>query len=104
MLKRNYFYTAEPKEKNVTKEEFEQFIRNYPRELEKHVSGICYPPAISYNDFELANRWPYRAVAKTFMYTDDEGDLWNEPEENRSYVIMENYEEVFASKTGNMAD
>lgn len=103
MLTQSYFYTAEPKEKNVTKEEFEEFIKNYPRKLIKDVCGISDPPNITYNDLELANKWPYSIVARTFMYSDEEGDYWYCPEEKRTYAIMENYEEVFASKTGNQA-
>ena len=104
MLPQSYFYTVEPRMKNATKEEFEEFIKNYPRKLERDVFGAAEPPAISYNDFELANRWPYSVVARTFMYSDNEGDYYYCPEEKRTYAIMENYEEVFASKTGNKAN
>lgn len=103
MLPQSYFYTAEPKEKNVTKEEFEEFIKNYPRKLERDVCGISDPPNITYNDFELANRWPYSVVARTFMYSDDKEDYYYCPESKRTYAIMENFEEVFSSKTGNQA-
>ena len=103
MLEQSFFYTKEPNMKQVKKDEFYEFIKNYPRELERHVSGISEPPAVSYNDFELANRWPYSVVARTFLYSDKEGDYYYAPEESRVYAIMENYEEVFASKTGNKA-
>ena len=33
MLPQEYFYTAKPITKNVTKEEFMEFIKNYPRKL-----------------------------------------------------------------------
>ena len=56
MHKRTDFYTAEPIEKDVTKEEFYKFVKNYPRKLEYNCCGIPELPAISYNDFELANR------------------------------------------------
>ena len=103
MLPQSYFYTAEPKERNVRKEEFKEFIKNYPRKLERDVCGISDPPNITYNDFELANRWPYSVVARTFMYADNKEDYWYCPENERTYAIMENFEEVFASKTGNQA-
>lgn len=103
MLERSFFYTEEPQIKKVNKAEFEEFIKNYPRELEADCYYVCSPPLISYNDFELANRWPYSIVAKTFLYSDNEGDLYYKPEEQRIYEIMENHEHVFASKTGNMA-
>ena len=65
--------------------------------------GACIPPSVSYNDFELANRWPYSVVASTFLYDDNPGDYLYEPEEERVYMIVENYEELFNSKTGNKA-
>lgn len=103
MLPRNYFYTAEPDMINVTKEEFEKFIEDYPRELERDVCGISDPPNITYNDFELANRWPYSVIARTFLYSDNKEDYWYCPEGERTYAVMKNFEEVFASKTGNQA-
>lgn len=103
MLSQDYFYTAEPINKNVTKEEFEEFIKNYPRKLECDCCGISEPPAISYNDFELANRWPYSIVANTWAYDDNPDNYYYEPEEKRRYYIVENYQELFNSKTGNKA-
>lgn len=104
VLPQEYFYTAEPITKNVTKEEFKEFIKNYPRKLEKDVCGISDPPAVSYNDFELANRWPYSIVASTFLYDDNPDDYFYEPEDKRTYRIVVNHEELFESKTGKMVD
>lgn len=98
-----FFYTAQPVRKNVTKEEFLRFLDSYPRALVCDVFGACDPPAISYNDFELANRWPYSIVASTSYYDDDPDGYYYEPEEDRQYTITVNYEELFASKTGNRA-
>lgn len=97
------FYTAEKIEKQVSKEEFEEFLKNYPRPLDCDVFGACDPPAVSYNDFELANRWPYSIVASTFAYSDKPGDYYYVPEERRKYFIVTNYEELFNSKTGYVA-
>ena len=104
MLPQDYFYTANPIIKRVTKEEFNEFIKNYPRKLERDVCGISGPPAVSYNDFELANRWPYSIVASTFLYDDDPNGWFYEPEDKRAYRIVVNYRELFDSKTGNVAD
>ena len=100
MRKRTDFYTAEPIEKDVTKEEFYEFVKNYPRKLEYNCCGIPELPAISYNDFELANRWPYSVVASTCLYDGKPEDWWYIPEEKRRYTIVTNYEELFNSKTG----
>lgn len=103
MHTREEFYTVELKKKEVSKEEFEDFIKKYPRTLTYDCFGAFEPPAISYNDFELANRWPYSIVASTFAYSDDPKDYDYTPLENRQYYIATNYEEAFNSKTGFMA-
>ena len=99
MLK-NPYYTIEPRMKSVTEAEFKEYLENYPRKLDYDCYAAYEPPAISYNDFELADRWPYSVVASTHAYDDDpEGYYYKKPEDRR-YFVMENYEEVFASKTG----
>lgn len=87
-----------PITRRVTKEEFNAFIRNYPRKLDVDVYGVSEPPNITYNDFELATKWPYSIVASTFLYDDDPNDYYYLPEEDRNYTILENYEEVFESR------
>lgn len=88
----------EPIEKKVTREEFDDFLKNYPRSLKRNVCGISDPPSVTYNDFELANCWPYSVVARTWAYSDKPGDYFYEPEDKRSYIIMVNYKEVFDSR------
>ena len=44
MEKQEFFYTAEQIEKRVSKDEFEQYLANYPRKLERDVCGIGDPP------------------------------------------------------------
>lgn len=103
MLSQEFFYTAKPIREKVSKQEFLNFIKNYPRKLETDWCGISDPPSITYNDFELANRWPYSIVASTFAYSDNLDDYFYEPEDKRDYFIIINYEELFDSKTGNIA-
>lgn len=100
MFSEDKYYSVEPVYKKVTKEEFRKFIEDYPRRLERDVYRVCDPPLISYNDFEMADRWPYSVVAKTFAYEDKPGDYFYAPEEERLYSIMSNYEDVFNSRTG----
>jgi hypothetical protein len=97
----NIFYTAKPIKKKVTKQEFQDFLNNYPRKLTKHYCGISDPPSISYNDFKLSDCWPDSVVANTWEYSDKPGDYYYEPEEKRRYYIVENYEELFESRTIN---
>lgn len=102
MLPMTFFYTKEPVFKEVTKEEFDEFVANYPRHLEANSFAAYTPPLLTYNDFYLADRWPYSVVARTLEY--DEDPYCYHPEGERIYEIMENYKEVFASKTGKMVD
>ena len=83
-MEENIYYSVEPVFKNVTKQEYEKFIHMYPRKLEMNAYGVCEPPLITANDFELAQMWPFSIVAKA----------WND-----QYLIVENYEEMFASRT-----
>jgi len=101
--KPNAFYTAEPLEQTVSKQDFDDFIRNYPRPLERDCFGAYDPPLITYNDFQLANRYPYSVVASTYAYSDDPSHYYYEPERKRKYTIVSNYEELFNSKTGYVA-
>ena len=104
MNNREFYYSVEPKEKLVTKQEFIDFLNSYPRKLIRDVTGICDPPSVSYNDFELADRWPHSTVASTFLYDNDPNGYFYSPEEDRTYIVMENYEEVFDSRTGNKTE
>ena len=101
MNPQSFYYSAEPEFADVSKEEYVKFINNYPRPLNRDVFAACDPPSVTYNDFKLADRWPYSIVASTYLYDDTPGSYFYEPEEKRIYQIMVNYEEVFDSKTGN---
>jgi len=96
----NKFYTGTKKSVRVSKKEFDEFCKNYPRKLSVDVCAISDPPSISFNDFELANRWPYSVVANTWAYDEIPGEYFYEPEEERSYFITINYEELYNNKTG----
>lgn len=104
MNSRDFYYGVKPDMQYVDFETFNKFIKEYPRKLEKDVCGICDPPSITYNDFILADRWPYSAVANTWAYSDDPNDYYYEPVEKRKYRIMKNYAEVFESRTGNKTE
>lgn len=70
----------------VTREEYQEFIENYPRELVKHVCAIVEPPLITFNDFTLGD-WPDSVVSRTWAYSDIKGDRYYEPMEKRRYYI-----------------
>ena len=98
MKSKNIYYSVEPIMKVVNEETLINFLKNYPRKLNRDVTGICDPPALSYNDFKLADRWPSSIVAIGYLWSDDPKDYFYKPKEERRYFIMENYEEVFNSR------
>lgn len=104
MNSEEFYYSVKPIMKKVNKTEFQKYIQNYPRRLMTDAFGACMPPYVTYNDPELADRWPYSIVASTYLYDDKPDGYFYEPEEKRDYKIMENYEEVFNSRTGNKTE
>lgn len=90
MEQKNKYFSVEPIFKKVSKEEFEQFVSDYPRPLDYNCCGISEPPFITYNDVELADRWPYSIVAKTRMEDDRYGPA--------DRYICVNIKELFGSK------
>ena len=73
--------------KSVSKEEFKQFIDNYPTKLEMDVYAVCEPALITYNDFSLG-KWPDSVVARTWLYEDNPEDHYYCAPENRKYYIL----------------
>ena len=51
--------------KDITKTEFDQWLKDYPRILVRDVCGIAEPPFVTWNDFWLAPVWPDSIVAQT---------------------------------------
>ena len=79
-------------EKQVSREEYQAFVENYPRKLIKDVCAIAEPPLITFNDFTLGH-WPKSIVARTWAYSDIPGDRYYEPMEDRRYFIRTDSEE-----------
>ena len=79
------YCTIEPKLEPCTKEEFENFIKNYPNKLH----GDFYMDVYSFNDFALGY-WPYSMVA---ILT----PAWEGYDEEDEYRIARNYKEALAS-------
>lgn len=73
-------------EKRVSKEEFEKFIKSYPRKLSMDVCAIAEPPLITYNDFTLG-KFPDCIVARRWAVSDNPNDYFYNP--NPKYFIME---------------
>jgi hypothetical protein len=57
--------------REVSKEEFDRYISEYPLPLEKDVIHICEPPLLTYNDFSDGKMWP-AMVAKAQLYDGSE--------------------------------
>jgi hypothetical protein len=43
-------------EQTVTKEEFDRFLKEYPRKLDIHCVGFCTPSHVEYYDWHLAGK------------------------------------------------
>lgn len=54
----------------VSKEEFDKYIEEYPNSvsLVTDVCGICEPPMLSYHDLSNGKKWPDSVIAKTQLY------------------------------------
>lgn len=74
--------------RRVTKEEFNNFIKSYPANLDFDTTGICDPPLSSYNDFTRGN-WPDSMVAKVYR-NDMIPKEWNAGE-NEYFLLRELY-------------
>lgn len=71
--------------RQVTKEEFEKFISEYPNELEEDVARMFEPPLKTWNDFSKGE-WPDSAVAFCHLYDGSEYHGGKQPE----YFIFDN--------------
>jgi len=56
------------KDKEVTKEEFDKFIAEYPRKLDRSVVAMCFPEMIMYYDFTIAEGWDAVVCKKQPIY------------------------------------
>ena len=84
---------SEKKWKTVSEKEMCEYVENYPGELVRDVYAVYEPPLITYNDFRLGN-WPESVVVSGFFYSDKPGDYYYEPEEKRTWRVLENLEEL----------
>lgn len=96
-----FYFTVEPIWKEVSQKEFHEYVKLYPRPLKCDAYAVFDDPVVSFNDFALADRWPVSVVAwysgPVSLVALDAGD------DDCKYHVMENFDRVFASKTGKMA-
>ena len=76
--------------KKVTKEEFDEFVKNYPNDLDWDVCGISEPPLGSYNDFSDGKTWPDSMVTKVLFY---DGSDYHEGKTKEYYIRREKGDE-----------
>lgn len=69
------------KPNEVTKEEFDKFIKEYPNELITSMYMIGEPPSLEYNDFSDGKVWPESVVASKMLH-----EWYNQP---NTYFIKE---------------
>lgn len=76
----------------VTKEEFNNFISNYPSQLETHVSMICQPPVRAYHKpFSEPSDFPKSIVATVVLNSAMRGypGMTEEKLQDEYYIIKE---------------
>lgn len=54
---------VDPVWREVSKEEFDAWLKAYPRPLRFNVTRTCEPELLNWNDFSLAPMWPESMVA-----------------------------------------
>jgi len=54
--------------REVSQEEFNRFIAEYPHPLERNVARMFEPEQLSYNDFSDGKKWPESVVAFVVLY------------------------------------
>ena len=97
-------YTVAPIWKSVSKSEFEEYLQKYPRPLVRNVYMAVEPPSVSYNDFQLADLFPFCAVASTSIYETNPDSFYFVPEQERVYKVVTNFEECFTNRINIPAD
>jgi len=67
--------------KKTTEENFEQFLKSYPRDLETDVNMTYEPPLVTFNDFTLG-KYPSSVIASFCLQISD-------GEKNSNFMIRE---------------
>lgn len=81
------FYTIAPKLVDVTRQEFTDFIVNYPNKLQTD----CRLGTLTYNDYSIAPMWPESIVASRNI------EFEHDPNKKGYGKIASNIKEVFNS-------
>ena len=76
--------------KKVSKEEFENFIKIYPKSLEYDFCAMYEPPIGTYNDFSTGKVWPDSVVASICLNESMKGHPVYKGELNEYYVHITN--------------
>lgn len=82
-------YKKGKREINVTKDEFQKYISNYPRQLTLKTKTEDSIEKITYTDESINTD-----VAVQFLYKKGSWK-WSETGDNQEYVVVSNYEELF---------
>lgn len=72
--------------REVNKDEFDAFIAAYPRKLVRDVAGMYEPPILTYNDFDVAPKWPESVVAKVSLNEDSYPNADGSKNPNTFYI------------------
>lgn len=76
----------------VSEERFCEFVKDYPRDLERDCTGICEPPVVAFYDLALPEQ--HNIVAK--FDVGEPGEYYG-LDYKRTYQVLTNHEEIFAN-------
>jgi len=74
--------------RECTKEEFDSFVKMYPKELSRRKHGMFEPPLITYDDWQYG-KWPDSTVARIVCNEEMGTDPITNKTEPDSYAIMD---------------
>jgi hypothetical protein len=73
--------------RQVSKEEFEEFVRSYPRRLDVDVYAIADPPWRNYHDFTIGKGWDSLVAGELLCHEPERGEHGQRP--NEYFVFVE---------------
>ena len=75
------------KYKEVSEQEFNEYINNYPNKLEWDYYNVPIPPEKTANDFSNGKVWPESVVAKIELNTSMKGHSLYKGEKDKYYIL-----------------
>ncbi len=76
----------DPRRRQVSREEFEEWIASYPRKLDVDIYGIADPPWRNYHDFTIGKGWDSLVAGVHLCHEPERGEIGQRPDEYFIFV------------------